>query len=300
MEHELNVAFGFDGHFAAHAATTIASIIRHAPSAAIHFIILFTDVDTQRRANVEKVAPNSRFTWIEVTDSDLPPFSQRDHLNRSTLFRLGLEKLAPKNCRRILYLDSDLIVLRDICELWHTDLRGYPIGAVVDGFVDPEAFARRWHLPFPARYFNAGVLLINLEEVRAKHVFSTAIELIVKQGDNFKYNDQDALNLALWNCWHRLDVAWNVQRSMTIPSLIAEIGEDRRLNGRAPRIVHYTTEEKPWLLESYHPWAWIYWKSLQLTPFFNEVAQRNRIGHMARLRLWLRWLRRRPSVRIKV
>ena len=56
------------------------------------------------------------FVWTAVSDDDMPPFAGREHFSRAILFRLGLEKLAPPDCRRVIYLDADITVLADVRE----------------------------------------------------------------------------------------------------------------------------------------------------------------------------------------
>jgi lipopolysaccharide biosynthesis glycosyltransferase len=144
MVETIDIGLGFDGPYAPHAAALIASIVRYAPTARRRFIILYTGVSANLRSKVEIVAPNAQFVWVEVKNTDLPRLVDHGHFSRAILFRLGLENLAPTDCRRVLYLDSDLIALRDIGELWSVDLGTYPIGAVVDAYIDPAAFACRW------------------------------------------------------------------------------------------------------------------------------------------------------------
>lgn len=297
MTENVDVALGFDGNYAPHAAAVVASASRYADHAPFRFIILYESVSAQQKTEIEALAPNSHFLWIEIGEEDVPAFEPRRHFTRSTLYRLGLEKLAPADCERVLYLDCDITIIGDIRELWREDLGDYAIGAVVDplatyAFPDPP-FAERWNLP-PGEYFNAGVLLIDLKRVRAEGAFSKAIKFIADHDHDLPFNDQDALNWTFWKKWRRLSAVWNAQRphaafwdSGPLPASVA-------LNGETPKIVHYTGGEKPWLRLGYHPWSWIYWESLSHTPYFEAVARAQKVDRLTRLRLWLRWMRRRP------
>jgi lipopolysaccharide biosynthesis glycosyltransferase len=299
LTRRMTIAFGVDRNFCPHLAATIASIVQHTPDRALTFFILHSGVEAALRERVEVVAPGARFLWLEVTDGDVPEFADNRHFTRATLFRLGLERLAPADCRRVLYLDSDLTVLGDVRHLYRMDLKGEPLAAAVDAFIDPVAFAARWELAQGSEYFNAGVLVIDLERVRAERLFSKAAAFMARH--NPPFNDQDALNWACWGRWTRFDVTWNAQRHMAIPSLIAGLSQDKRLNGRPPQVIHFTGPEKPWIAGVYHPWSWLYWESLARTPFLDEVARSHSVSRAHRLRLWLRWVRRgamvRPAVR---
>jgi len=294
----VTVTFGVDPRFIPHMAATIASIVAHAPDTPFHFIVLHTGADTMRQAQLEGVAPRAAFTWIEITDGDVPGFRDRAHFTRAILFRLGLERLAPADCRRLIYLDSDVIVLRDLRELWEIDLGDCPMGAVPDTFAKGEGylgdFARRWNLSSSGEYMNSGVLLIDLDRVRREKAFSRAIDLIAQHGDELFFPDQDALNIVLWGRCKVLPNEWNVLRNRVVRQLVAIIPPDKRFTGYRPAIVHFSDQHKPWLSGSYHPWAGLYWRYLSRTPFLEEVASANGFSRFNRLRLSLRWFKRHP------
>jgi lipopolysaccharide biosynthesis glycosyltransferase len=191
----------------------------------------------------------------------------------------------------VLYLDTDVIVLRDIAELWHTDMTGHLVAAVDDPGVDAGAFAARWALPSAQNgYFNAGVLLVDLAAVRNTGAFDTAVDFLMTQQDLLPFMDQDALNYALWRRWHRLDAAWNVQRTAAICGVdfLAVRPSDKHPR---PAIVHYTTEHKPWLPNTYTPYAWLYWRYLKRTPFCERVERIYGVNRRARLRLFARYVK---------
>ena len=283
------IAMGFDRAYAPHAAVVVASVVRNAPGGRFRFVMLCADVDKGLRRKFEAVAPGSDFVWRAVGEEDLPRFAGGGRFSRATLFRLGLETLAPADCKRVIYLDSDLALVHDIRELWRVDLGGELLAAVADDDVDARSFASQWRLPPEGGYFNAGVLLIDLAQVRAERTFSRAAAFLAEHGPELPWHDQDALNWACWERWRTLDRVWNVQRGAAIAFIHG--GRDP-LGGEEPRIVHYSGAEKPWIPGAYHPWSWLYWRNLRHTPFARDVAESTGIGPLWRLRLWLRWLRR--------
>jgi lipopolysaccharide biosynthesis glycosyltransferase len=285
----IDIAMGFDGNYAPHAAATIASVVRHAPGARFRFLMLQADIPTDLRARVERAAPGQDFTWITVKDEDMPAYTGNEylpHVNRTTLYRLGLEKLAPADASRVLYLDTDLIVLSDVREILLTPIGGQPLAAVDDLFVDVDAFVRQWNLPAAGHYLNAGVLLLDLEKIRREKLFTKAIDFLARHGTELNYADQDALNWVFWQRWHPLAPCWNVLRQSVFRGDIAR--------DRIPAIVHFNTPHKPWLANGWHPWAWLYWDNLARTPFFQEIARKEGVGFWDRQRMRARWIRRRP------
>ena len=291
----IDIAMGYDAGYAPHAAAVLASVVAYAPGQRFRFIILYCDMDDKLRKRVESVAPDQEWVWIEVREEDLPEFVSRDYFNRTTLFRLGLERLAPADCERVLYLDADIALLRDVRELWTADLKGQPLGAVPDAYIDPEEWRQGRGLEPGGDYLNAGVLLVDLAMVREEKLFSKSIDYLATHQKECYFYDQDAMNYAFWKHWTPLEAIWNVQRHMSQPEIVHEIPEHRRLNGRMPALIHYLGKDKPWQPHAWHPWAWAYWRGLRRTDFVKDVARSNGLGPLARFRLWLRWLRRSPA-----
>jgi lipopolysaccharide biosynthesis glycosyltransferase len=287
----IRIAFGVDGAYVPHAAATVASLVAASPASLMHFSVLHTGVTEEDRRRLATCAPAARFDWYDVDDPALLAVKQRAHISAASYYRLALPRLLPLDVDRILYLDTDVIVLRDIAELWRSDMRGHVVAAVDDPGVSPREFAARWSLPVPPNgYFNAGVLLVDLAAVRRKGVFDTALDFLMANQDLLPFMDQDALNYALWNQWHRLDPAWNVQRTTAITSETLQDVRPRPKRCR-PAIVHYTTEHKPWLPNTFTPYAWLYWRYLKRTPFLKEVERSSGVNRRARWRLFARYVK---------
>ncbi|OZB13749.1 MAG: hypothetical protein B7X53_15450, partial [Hyphomonas sp. 34-62-18] len=145
-----------------------------------------------------------------------------------------------------------------------------------DPGIDATVFANEHGLkPVPHAYFNAGMMVIDLEKVRASHAFEHAFEVISEGRIQLRYADQCALNLVLWNQWARLDPVWNMQRRMLIDEPWEPVFATREeMNwGRRPKLIHYTTAKKPWHKDAYHPYTWLYFRYLRRTPYWQEINQ---------------------------
>lgn len=101
-------------------------------------------------------------------------FYIRGHFSIETYFRLVLPELLP-DYKKILYLDSDMVVLDDVAKLYNESIDGYLLGACYDADTaglyngyEPNKKAymdQVLQLKHPYQYFQAGTLLINLETV---------------------------------------------------------------------------------------------------------------------------------------
>src|SRR3954447_19810145 len=105
-------------------------------------------------------------SFLRVPDSEVEGLPTKDFTRKATWYRIFLPELLP-DVDRLLYLDSDLIVVDLLAPLWAIDLTGYWVGAVTNVF-QPNHLHRPAALGLagPHVYFNAGVLLMNLAEMR--------------------------------------------------------------------------------------------------------------------------------------
>ena len=300
----IRVAFGVDAAYVPHVGATIASLAAASRRARLHFIMLCSGVADDDRRRVGLCAPRAGFDWVDIDDPALLSLKTVAHFSAAASYRLALPRVVPPEIGRLLYLDCDMVVVRDIAELWRTDLTGNAAAAVSDPGVDAADFAVRWGLspacpaacsPGRPAYFNSGVVLLDLAVIRAEGLFDRAQEFLIANQGGLKFPDQDALNYALWQRWLQLDPIWNMQRTMAI------VGMNAGPNGvgvhRRPGIVHFTTEHKPWLPGTYTPYAWLYWRSLMRTPFRERVEATYGVDRRAQLRMLARYARRWPFLK---
>lgn len=136
------------------------------------------------------------------------------YLNRSMYLRLLIPDLLPSECGKALYLDADTLTVADITALWDVELRGYPVGAVSDPYIPVVSHQLALHnykelnLAPDAKYFNSGVLLMNLDVWRAEDLSDRVIDYLASHEDLY-LPDQEALNAVLAGRWKQLDPSWN-------------------------------------------------------------------------------------------
>lgn len=91
---------------------------------------------------------------------------------------------------KIIYLDVDTIINNDLLELWNIDISNYELACVKDLY--NWASPSRWSIK---KYFNSGVLLLNMKTIRETGMFERARKLVVNK--KMLYVDQDALNITV-------------------------------------------------------------------------------------------------------
>lgn len=182
----------------------------------------------------------------------------RDYFTLTTYYRFFIPALFP-NLDKILYLDSDVIVNGDISELFNTNIKDNLAGVVREEVMEQiKVFGDYVEEGLGIsckKYFNAGVMLLNLKELRKINIEEKFLSLIEKH--KFEVTqDQDYLNVILKDKCYYFDLGWN-------KTPFKEVEFDKK----QLKIIHYKLSFKPWLYEDVL-YAEYFWKYAALTPYY--------------------------------
>jgi len=188
--------------------------------------------------------------------------------------RILMPEALPESLHKAIWLDSEMIVRRDITELWNLALDDCALLAVQD-LVVPYVSSRyglsRYRelgLAAEAKYFNAGVMVVNLDWWRRNEVTRQALEYLRENCDNVQLLDQDGLNAVLSGRWRELDPRWNQIASVAgRPFLKAKHLDAAQYHQvvRDPWIIHYAGSWKPWTYHNRNPSRALYFRYLDMT-----------------------------------
>lgn len=223
--------------------------------------------------------------WLNIDLAAYAGFSTIYYTTKTTFARLGIAALLPTHIRRVLYLDADVLVLQDIEDLLRADCGEAAVAAVLDGMDELTGPGRLPGVPNVERYFNAGVLLIDLERWRTEQISERALAYLETR-PNTPYADQDALNVACDGRWAQLDRKWNDQHSTREPI-------DELVSSNRPAIVHFVTADKPWNPGTRNPNADLYDSVRHATKFKRSLLKRRRDGVLTVWRRVRRYARQR-------
>ena len=187
----------------------------------------------------------------------------RDYYTMTTYYRLFIPNMFPE-MDKALYLDSDIIIKGDISKLYNVDMGNNLVGAVPDMAVkNTPVFIEYVEQGLGVKcdnYFNAGILLMNLKEMRAWNFEDKFIELLSK----YKFRvaqDQDYLNVLTKNRVKYVDNSLNVQ---PVPGNICGIDE---IN-----LIHYNMLWKPWIFKDV-VYEEDFWKYAKKSPLYNLILE---------------------------
>jgi lipopolysaccharide biosynthesis glycosyltransferase len=262
--------FSVDGEFSQHLCVTLASLLTNNRRIPFALHIIHENVparDLERLKTFVASFENAQAIYYAFDSTPYQNFRLDKHISIASYFRIFLPQLLPHDIDRLLYLDSDLVVLGDLSPILDLDLGDNYLAAAPNLFTPDNA--ARMGLPPGAVYFNAGVLLINLKLWRETHITERLVAFINANAAILKFHDQDALNAVMQGAVVRLDYRWNFQ-ARTVAEDLAVIGEDPATYDAyvaSVGIIHYTTYMKPWHYRWDVQFKDAYERYLEMTPY---------------------------------
>ncbi len=242
MKKIIPIYFAIDDNYAPYLVVTLQSIVDNSNKENFYkFYILNTFLSERNYNEIAKFnTDNTSIDFVDVTkymDSFSDKLHLRDYYTNATYYRMFLPSIA-KEYDKILYLDSDIIVLDDIANLFNHDINDNLVGAIVEDvmtnfdvfgtYVEKALGIDRY------KFFNAGILVMNTKQFRELDIENKFLELI----SNFKFvvtQDEDYLNVLCKGRIKFIDEGWN---RAPIPG--TQLDTDKL------KLIHYKITWKPW------------------------------------------------------
>lgn len=263
------IFFAVDDGYIPFLAVSLQSLIENSKKENFYLIkILYTNISEENQKKIQKFEQEN--VSIEFVDLNYyiekikDKLYTRDYYSKTTYFRLFIPNLYPQYTKA-LYLDSDIVVLEDVADLYNTNMENDLVAAAPDDVIQTiEVFQEYAEKVVGVadykNYFNAGVLLMNLDELR-KFNFQ---EKFIYSLDKIKFSvaqDQDYLNRLCKGRVKIVDSNWN-----RMP-----IAREKENQGDI-KLIHYNLAYKPWHFEDilYKDYFWNYAKK---TEFFDTIQK---------------------------
>ncbi len=237
--------------------TTIKSICYHNRS--IRFYLINSDFPNEwiKQLNKRLEKFDSEIINCRVTSEQISRY--KTDISYTVFLRYFIADFVQED--KALYLDCDLLVTKNLDDLFATDLQDYPLASVRD-------FGGRAY--FGQEIFNAGVLLVNNAFWKKENMTQKLIDLSNEWHDKVEQADQSILNMLFEHKWLELDFDYNhivIHKQFTDYQLPE--GQDY------PAIIHYLSHRKPWkdLAAQTYRDVWWYYHGLEWT----ELSQNHHL-----------------------
>lgn len=266
---EYNICYSLDSKYTEQFCVSAVSILKNADvDDNINFYILDGGLTKQDKANVEllKNIKNFNVEYLSINEDDFKNCPMLKDLNAEhkdyhvtlpTYFRFKLPQLLPK-LDKVLYLDCDVIIKTSLKEFYSVSLKNKAAVMIED--VETKREAKRLGLK---QYFNAGVMLINLDFWRKNDVETKLFDFAKENKKKILWQDQDVINCVLSGQIKAVSNKWNYQYF-----LYDNVNDNDLANCS---VLHLAGRFKPWLMPFEHFVYDFYYYYLALTPYKNRL-----------------------------
>ncbi|MBF6638070.1 DUF4422 domain-containing protein [Rouxiella silvae] len=296
--HSVPLVICFDDNYAMSGGALINSIVKNSSSDKNYDIVILENGVSQRNKGrlkeLVKEHSNINVRFFDVNAfSELKGVYTRAHFSAATYARLFIPQLF-KNFPRVLFIDADTVVESDVAEILDLDIGNNLVAAVKDivmeGFVKFNAIAQSDSgvqtaaqylktsllMEDPDKYFQAGIILFNVEVMNQENTFSKLMESMKEK--NYWFLDQDIMNKVFYNRVHYLPLCWNVYHGNGntddfFPNLKFSTYMSFLDARRNPKMIHYAGENKPWNTSNVDFFD-NFLKNIHNTPWEKDVYER--------------------------
>ncbi len=154
--------------------------------------------DIKVLADFVSLFPGKKLIPFSISDEFDNRVTSHNGISIETYYRILAIESLPRELDRILYLDVDMIIQGPLADLYNIDISGHPFAVCEDilGKLNNfhEANKIRLQIPSGYSYFNAGVMLFNLDYLRETNAADAIVQRVYENQDRYEYNDQDVLN----------------------------------------------------------------------------------------------------------
>lgn len=197
-------------------------------------------------------------------------------------FRIFATKYLPSKVDKILYLDTDTVVINPLKELYETNFDGnYFIATTHIRKLLHKFHEIRLNIKEDEPYINTGVLLINLQELRKQNVEKEVIEYVKKNKKKLMLPDQDIISSIYGNKIKLVDgLKYNLgDRSLKLYNLSNPKNQiTLKWICKNTVVIHYYGRNKPWNKDYVGKLGCFYKKAEKIaTTLKNEKTQKEKI-----------------------
>lgn len=274
----IHIACAADNKYTQHTVVMLTSLFENNKENEIHLHFFSADFNIENQKIIQKTATKyqQKFSFYPLDAELFKDCFVSNHVSFATYYRIVIPNILVNQSSKILYLDTDIVVCKNLKPLWDLNIENYTIAATNEINFDGPS---RLGFDEQYKYFNAGILLINAKNWVTQNLQETLFAYIKLNSNNLTFWDQDALNANLFNKrlvlepqWNQLSPVFEINNNTLLKVYSAD---EIKILKTSPAIVHYSGSSKPWDYLNIHPFKNEYYKYLSLTDWKNFKPSAN-------------------------
>lgn len=231
--------------------------------------------------------------------------------NRFTMSSLGhtygrmiVGDLLPKSINRVLCLDSDMLILKSLYELWNVNLDDYYV-AGVDSAPGIEMMNKTLHIKPGTLYCNGGLFLMNLEKIRDDKIedkYKLYIKGMFDSGKSLGAYEEEVINKCAYPRILRLVPEYNLMTVNLVMDYKSFVDFRRAVNfytqeemdyaSKNPVIIHaintFYVQKRIWEKDSDSPYAdkYLYYRAKTPWKELPQIVTRRSLKQLLMKKIW--------------
>lgn len=279
----MNIFFAVNDDYVKYLLVALLSILKNNVEEKIHFYIISKDITEESKNKIgllRKICSNFEIKYLVPGMSLFKDLKLNiEYITIETYFRYIIADLVP-DISKCLYLDADIVVNGKLKDFYDTDIENFYCAGVEDLFINGICYKKEIGFTDDDLYVNAGVLLINLENIRKDNMISKLFYNNLQLKDKITYQDQDVINITFKN---------KILEANSIYNFTGTNVRREKNKRKSAVIIHYTGERKPWMnnCRNKMKFLWRYYNDLVDTLIYGRKATNtNLLFHKLYSYLW--------------
>jgi lipopolysaccharide biosynthesis glycosyltransferase len=250
---EIPIVFITDNNFVLPTSVAITSLILNKACETVYkiYILMADDVNYENRKKLTAYkAENISIELMNISTDHINNHLNYEHVSNLCLLKFDISDLFPQH-DKILYLDGDILVKKDLTELYNTNINNFLLAGVSDiTFVKFFDYFSELNI---SNYFNAGILLLNTKLLRDEKIRGRLYK--ERENPSYRYIDQDVWNVVckdkiLWLPFKYNNMIINIKEfNISIDDISHYYGlnyESEKAMKQDTYIFHLCGKIKPW------------------------------------------------------
>ncbi|MBE6784330.1 MAG: glycosyltransferase family 8 protein [Ruminococcaceae bacterium] len=245
----MNILVTLNSGYIGPLSVMLKSIMINNPEEEFDLFVAHSSLTDEDFAIIQKVIDKNRTTVhpIVVPSSLMENAPVLKRISKETYYRLLVLDIIPQSVDKILYMDPDIVVNNSLKKLYEIPMGDAIVAGAGHTAPIVETYNKlRLDMPKKSRYVNAGVLMLNLEEMRKFCTTQDIFDYIAKNIKKLYLSDQDVINGMFGGRTVYFDTyVFNLDERVFKRNRKIDIDWVRKNTS----VIHYNGSQKPWKSE---------------------------------------------------
>lgn len=282
----INISYSTSDSYAWLTGISLTSLFINNSTYKFNIHILDNGITEENKQKLKNICSNYcadiNFYDLSIYKKNYKKFKIKEKWDFATFGRLFEAEILSNDIKKIIHLDCDTIINKDLIEMFNFDVNNVALAGVNECLSD--GYRININVENERILFNAGVLIFNLEYIRNNKIIDRFFKCL-NDYDKLEYLDQDVINMTLHNDEKKvlplkfnaysILFYFNYKQLLLIrrPYLFYSREEyNEAVNN--PCIIHFTTcnydYHRPWYLDNHHPYRYLFLEYYKKSLFNNK------------------------------